>query len=109
MSGAQTVQMQQPQENMATSIEHLSKKSDSNEMVNNIMDSYQDMEIQENEDDNPEDFIKSFIKDDIKSYYKSKELDKNYIQESMTLALKRSIKVQYMKKPLLKLEINILN
>jgi len=61
------------------------------------------------EDDNPEDFIKSFIKDDIKSYYKSKELDKNYIQESMTLALKRSIKVQYMKKPLLKLEINILN
>jgi len=27
----------------------------------------------------------------------------------MTLALKRSIKVQYMKKPLLKLEINILN
>ena len=59
--------------------------------------------------DDPEDFIKSFVCDDIKLYYKSKKLDKNYIEESMTLALKRSIKVQYMKKPLLKLEINILN
>ena len=61
------------------------------------------------EDDNPEDFIIGFIKDDIKSYYKSKKLDKNYIEESMTLALKRIIKVKYMKRPLLKLEINILN
>ena len=61
------------------------------------------------EEDNPENFIKNFIKDDIKSYYKSKKLDKNYIEESMTLALKRIIKVKYMKRPLLKLEINILN
>ena len=60
------------------------------------------------EDDDPENFIKNFIKDDIKSYYKSKKLDKNYIEDSMTLALKRIIKVKYMKRPLLKLEINIL-
>ena len=65
MSGAQTVQMQQPQENMATSIEHLSKKSDSNEMVNNIMDSYQDMEIQENEDDNPEEIYNRRMMNDV--------------------------------------------
>ena len=61
------------------------------------------------DDDNPEDFIKNFVSEDIRSYYKSKKFDKNYVEESMTLALKRSIKVQYMKKPLLKLEINIIN
>jgi ribonuclease J len=60
------------------------------------------------EDDDPEDFIKTFLKDDIKSYYKSKELNKKYIEESMQNALKRIIKVQYMKRPILKLEINIL-
>ena len=61
------------------------------------------------DDDSPEDFIKDFVCEDIRSYHKSKKFDKNYVEESMTLALKRSIKVQYMKKPLLKLEINILN
>lgn len=61
------------------------------------------------DDDNPEDFIKDFVCEDIRSYHKSKKFDKNYVEESMTLALKRSIKVQYMKKPLLKLEINIIN
>jgi len=66
MSGAQTVQMQQPQENMATSIEHLSRKPEpNNEMVNNIMDSYQDMEIQENEDDNPEEIYNRRMMNDV--------------------------------------------
>ena len=66
MSGAQTVQMQQPQENMATSIEHLNTKPDQpNEMMTNIMDSYQDMEIQENEDDNPEEIYNRRMMNDV--------------------------------------------
>ncbi len=54
------------------------------------------------EDDDPENFIINFIKDDIKSYYKAKKLDKNYIEDSMTLALKRIIKVKYMKRAIIK-------
>ena len=67
MSGTQTVQMQPPNENMATSIEHLHTKENhqDNKMVKNIMDSYQDMEIQENEDDNPEEIYNRRMMEDI--------------------------------------------
>jgi hypothetical protein len=66
MSGSQTVQMQPHQENMATSIEHLNTKPEpTNEMMNNIMDSYQDMEIQENEDDNPEEIYNRRMMNDV--------------------------------------------
>jgi len=59
------------------------------------------------EGDNPEDFLKNFIKEDIKSYYKSKKFDKTYIEESMINSLKRIIKVQYLKRPLVRLELNV--
>ena len=59
------------------------------------------------EGDNPEDFIRSFLKQDIKSYYKSKKFDKTYIEESMLNSLKRIIKTQYMKRPLIRLELNV--
>ena len=58
------------------------------------------------EGDNPENYIKSFIKEDIQSYYKTKKFDKLYIKESMTNSLKRIIKTQYLKKPIISLELN---
>ena len=60
------------------------------------------------EEDDPEDFIKSFLKEDIKSYYKSKKFDKTYIKESMTNSLKRILKTQYSKRPLVRLELNFI-
>ena len=58
------------------------------------------------EGDDPEEFLKSFIKEDFKSYYKSKKFDKNYIKETMNNSLKRIIKVQYLKRPIVRLEVN---
>jgi ribonuclease J len=60
------------------------------------------------EEDDPEYFIKSFIKEDIKPYYKSKKFDKSYIKESMTNSLKRIIKAQYLKRPVVRLELNLM-
>jgi ribonuclease J len=60
------------------------------------------------EGDNPENYIKSFIKEDIQSYYKTKKFDKSYIKESMTNSLKRIIKTQYLKKPIVRLELNFI-
>ena len=60
------------------------------------------------EGDNPENYIKNFIKEDIQSYYKTKKFDKSYIKESMTNSLKRIIKTQYLKKPIVRLELNFI-
>ena len=60
------------------------------------------------EGDDPSDFLKNFIKDDFKSYYKSSKFDKKNINESMTNSLKRIIKVQYLKKPIVRLELNFI-
>ena len=58
------------------------------------------------EGDDPEEFLKSFIKEDFKSYYKSNKFDKSYIKETMNNSLKRIIKVQYLKRPIVRLEVN---
>ena len=76
MSGTQTVQMQQPQQDsMATSIEHLSKPEPQNKMVNNIVESYQDMEIMENEDDNPEEIYNRRMMNDVNEPINHQQLD----------------------------------
>ena len=60
------------------------------------------------EGDDPENFLKTFIKEDFKSYYKSKKFDKRNIKESMTNSLKRIIKVQYLKRPIVRFELNFI-
>jgi hypothetical protein len=67
MSGTSTVQLQSQNENMATSIEHLNIKEpqQNKEMMNNIIDSYQDMELHENDDDNPEEIYNRRMMDDV--------------------------------------------
>ena len=105
MSSTQTVQMQPQNEDMSTSIEHLNIKEpiQNKEMVNNIMDSYQDMELHENEDDNPEEIYNRRMMDDVNEPHNQEqyhENNENYdvpqpsppIKQSMTTTLINTLK-----------------
>ena len=84
MSGTQTVQMQQPQQDsMATSIEHLSKPESQNKMVNNIVESYQDMEIMENEDDNPEEIYNRRMMNDVNEPINHQQLENDVDEQPL--------------------------
>jgi hypothetical protein len=79
MSSTQTVQMQQHGEDMSTSIEHLQTKQPNKQMVNNIMETYEDMEIQENEDDHPEEIYDRQMMNDVNepSNYENEQAHQN--------------------------------
>tara|TARA_B100000686_G_scaffold353632_1_gene460039 strand:+ start:16083 stop:17756 length:1674 start_codon:yes stop_codon:yes gene_type:complete len=59
------------------------------------------------EEDNPKERTRDFIYNEIKIYKKIKDFSKKYIEDTLTDALKRFIRKEYFKKPIIQIEIVI--
>jgi len=61
--------------------------------------------IEVTEEEDPKNIIKDFLIKEIKIYSQTKNFDKEYITDTLTNSIKRFIKKEYSKRPVVKLEI----
>jgi len=61
--------------------------------------------IEVTEEEDPTKIIKDFLINEIKVYSKTKNFDKQYITDTLTNSIKRFIKKEYSKRPVVKVEI----